>query len=65
MPAVESRAITFINYDAPTRQMHVTFKAGKTYTFYGVPDQIYQAFLAAPSKGRYFSENIKDKYSIA
>jgi hypothetical protein len=63
MPPVNSSAIKFIDYDQDTRQLFITFKEGKPYTYYDVPEVVYQSFLNAASKGKFFQENIKDRYS--
>lgn len=35
---------------------------GGTYCYYNVPESVYKEFQAAPSKGKYFHECIKDEY---
>jgi hypothetical protein len=65
MPAVESSALNWIDYDKSTQELYVTFKSGKTYTYYGVPEQVYLALLKASSKGIFFNEYIRDQYSVA
>jgi hypothetical protein len=65
MPAVSSSAIDRIEYDEPTSRLYVTFASGKTYTYYRVPRSIYERFLLASSKGTFFNDYIKDRYSVA
>lgn len=62
MPAVDSSAIVRIGYREPARELDITFTSGKTYTYYGVPSDVYRVFLAADSKGRFFNEHVKDVY---
>ena len=62
MPAVASSAIDWIDYNKSTQELYITFKSGKTYTYYGVPESIYLSFLDASSKGRFFRKNIMDEY---
>lgn len=63
MPQVNSTAIYRIEYDPATRRLHIWFRAsGGPYTYYGVPEGVYEAFLAAPSKGTFFADHIRDRY---
>lgn len=59
---VESTAISDIGYDVRHGKLSVRFNDGDTYVYVGVPDAVHQAFVEAPSKGRYFSEAIRDQY---
>ena len=56
---VESTAIEAIGYDAATQTLEVKFLSGKVYEYAPVTPDLYQAFLAAPSKGAFFNEQIK------
>ena len=40
----------------------VSTVAGSDYLFYGVPRDVFDAWLTAPSKGQYYHKHIKDKY---
>jgi hypothetical protein len=62
MPAVVSSAILRIEYNEFARELHVTFTSGNTYSYYGVPKDVYERFLHAPSKGQFFNDYIKDRY---
>jgi hypothetical protein len=62
MPDVASSAILTIRYRPKEHELFVTFVGGKTYAYEGVPQRIYDAFLAAPSHGTFFNENIRDRY---
>lgn len=64
MPYVESSAIRRIAHDEASRELRVTFTSGKTYIYYGVPRATYEAFIDSPSKGQFFNEHIKDRYSF-
>jgi hypothetical protein len=62
MVAVTSSAINAIRYQPKGRRLLVTFVSSKTYAYEGVPEELYDAFLAAPSHGVFFNENIRDRY---
>ncbi len=62
MPEVKSRALTHLDYDAGSRRLFVTFVTGRLYVYEGVPPDVYEALLRAPSKGRFFNREIKDRY---
>ena len=62
MPLVSSSAIGAIDYDAQSRTLRVAFHETGTYSFHGVPRSVYETFLSAPSKGRFFNQHIRDHY---
>jgi hypothetical protein len=63
MPAIASRAISAIRYDAVHRKLFVTFRqSGATYVYFDVPPRVYGDFLAAESHGAFFSDKIRDLY---
>lgn len=63
MPSVSSSAIRKIEYDPDTQRMYVTFKGSGTYTFCRVPQSVYERFIHAGSKGTFYNNYIKDRYS--
>lgn len=63
MPVVSSSAIRQIEFDELTHRLYVTFTSGSIYTYYGVPRNVYERFMRAPSKGTFFNDYIKDRYS--
>ena len=63
MPYVSSSAIRRIEYEPATRRLHIWFVAtGGPYTYYGVPEQVYEAFSASSSKGTFYADSIRDRY---
>jgi len=42
--------------------MYLRFRDGDIYRYFDVPVQWYEAFLAAESKGRYFSRHIRHEF---
>jgi hypothetical protein len=60
MPYVSSSAMSRIEWDNGT--LSIWFTDSGRYDFYGVPESVYQAFLASRSKGRFYNDNIKDRY---
>ena len=61
---IESSIIESIGYDAETNILAVIFLKNRSVYFYpGVPQEVYDNFLAAESKGSYFNEKIKGAYS--
>lgn len=62
---VESSNIEAVAYDKDKRELYVCFKSLAEYVYYDVSAEVYKAFLAADSKGRYLNENIKGVYEYA
>lgn len=60
MPYVRSSAIARIEWDNGT--LSIWFHESGRYDYYGVPESVYEAFIAAPSKGQFFHDHIKDRY---
>lgn len=56
MVLVRSRAIAAIGYDERARQLLIMFRKGRRhlYAYDRVSPEVHAAFLAAPSKGRYY-----------
>ncbi len=62
---VESTQIAGIGYDGLSKTLAVKFKGGSVYHYANVETQLFDDFMAAPSKGKFFGEKIKhftDKY---
>ena len=65
MVRVSSSWIQAAGYDGQARRLHVQVRStGKVYVLYRVPEEVYGEFMAASSKGRYFDQHLKGKYSI-
>lgn len=60
MVQVESSNVVAIGHDG--NDLYVEYNSGHTYCYRNVPKQVYEALLAAPSKGSYMNENIKYSY---
>jgi hypothetical protein len=60
---VDSSAIRKIGYDSKKRQLFVEFKdSGEVYEYSNVSHEIYDDFVTADSKGRYFMRYVRDRY---
>ncbi len=57
-----SSVIHRFTYDEPARKLRVTFVSGEIYEYDAVPPEVTAEFLTAPSKGRFFGPNIRDRY---
>lgn len=62
MISVSSSAISAVGYDPSTMRMQIRFKQGRTYTFCRVPQHVFDGFLGAGSKGRYYDQYIRAHY---
>ncbi|WP_348626909.1 KTSC domain-containing protein [Mesorhizobium loti] len=59
-----STAIRNTQYDPGTRTLSVWFTpSGNRYDYADVAPATYAAFMKASSKGRFFNEFIRDRYS--
>lgn len=57
-----SSNIARLQYDEEVGKMQVEFRSGKTYEYDDVPYDIWNAFVSAPSAGKFFNSTIKDVY---
>jgi len=59
---VESGLFASAAYRASVRQLYLRFHDGKMYRFFDCPVTVYNEFVAAASKGRYFSQQIRNHF---
>ncbi len=62
LETIDSTAIHAIGYDPDLHVLEVIFNTGRIYQFTDVPPEQFEALRQAESKGRYFSEHIRDTY---
>ena len=60
--AVDSSVFAFAAYRPEARQLYLKFQNGSIYRYFDCPGDVYEAFLAAESKGRYFSRCIRNSF---
>jgi hypothetical protein len=62
---VSSTNIAAIAYDEDGRTLGVQFTNGGEYWYHRVPRPVYEGFVGAESKGRYFGEFVRNAYACA
>ena len=63
LKSVNSSLLSEVGYDADLEKLTVIFKkTGGRYVYSGVPQETYDAMMAAGSVGGYFLKNIKPKF---
>lgn len=62
--SISSKNLSSVGYDPTNLTLEVTFRSGGTYRYSGVSQAVYQELLNAPSHGKFFTQNIKGKYSF-
>lgn len=56
---VESTTVGAAAHDAQTAVLELQFRNGAVYQYFLVPRPVYRDLLRAPSKGRYFHQNLR------
>ena len=51
-----------VGYDAIAHVLEVELQSGPISRYFDVPQSVYEALMSAPSKGRYFNDNVQGKY---
>jgi hypothetical protein len=59
---VESTAIAAVGYSKRLRALEIEFRNGAIYRYLEVEPDVYNALLKAPSKARFYDQNIRHKY---
>lgn len=62
---VDSTAIASVGYEPQNRLLEVEFSSGKVYRYFDVPHDAFRGLLAATSKGSWFNQAIRDRFSYA
>jgi len=62
--AVTSKNIRAVGYEAETSTLEVEFNYGSVYQYHSVPQEVYDSFILADSKGTFLNTNIKGSYSF-
>ena len=57
--SVESATLVAIGYDETLAILQLEFRSHAVYRYFGVPGSVYEALVAACSKGRYFNGTIR------
>lgn len=60
--AVTSSTISAVSHDG--NDLWVLFNSQKLYRYSAVPRDVFENFMSAPSKGKYFGEFIKNVYTF-
>lgn len=60
---VQSSFVEAVAYDNDADDLYVTLSHG-SYVYHGVPKNVFDNFLEAPSKGSFFNRNVKDVYTF-
>ena len=63
--AVESTTLSTIAYDEARDLLQLEFCSGAIYQYFDVPAAMHAELLHAPSKGRYFNQVIRGRFSYA
>jgi hypothetical protein len=64
MRPVKSSAIDAVGYDAERCLLHVRFRHTGLYTYRDVPPDVFEAFLAASSKGRFYNQYVRSAFQF-
>jgi hypothetical protein len=64
MTAAESSLIAAYGYDPEKQEMDIDFHKGGRYRYFAVPQEAFNEFVRAPSKGKHFLASIKGVYDF-
>ena len=60
---LESTSLASAGYDATARLLEIEFRSGAIYRYREVPATVFAEMMKAESKGRYFAQRIRGKFS--
>jgi hypothetical protein len=59
---IESSAVTAVSYVPDEHLLYLKFHSGEIYRYFDFPQEQFDEFLTANSKGKYFVYNIRDRF---
>jgi hypothetical protein len=60
-----STVIKRFDYDPAQRRLDVRFVSGRRYSYFDVPEALYQEMRASFAKGEFFNARIRGRYRFA
>ena len=60
---VDSTTMRSVGYDSAQQILEIEFTSGAIYQYLEVPATVFDKLMQAESKGRYFSQEIRDDYT--
>lgn len=60
---LQSTSLNAATYQEQSASLELEFRSGAIYRYRGVPEPVYQELLRAESKGRYFNQYIRNRFS--
>jgi len=64
MVVVKSSNIHSLEYIPEEKELTIEFNSGGVYVYRKVPKDVYDSFLEADSKGKFFFKHIKKNYDF-
>ena len=61
----ESTTMSGFGYEKNSQVLTVEFTHGGRYSYYDVPEAVFEQMKAASSKGQFLAQNIKNAYRYA
>jgi hypothetical protein len=62
---LKSTSLHAATYEEQSSLLELEFRSGASYRYSGVPAQTYQELMLAESKGRYFNQHIRNRFTYA
>lgn len=62
---VESSWITDLTYNRPNKVLTMRLSNGRSFSIPAVTRSMFTRWANAPSKGRFFHDQIRDKYQVS
>lgn len=62
---LQSTALKAVTYQDQSAHLELEFRSGAIYRYSAVPALVYQELLRAESKGRYFNQHIRNRFTQA
>ena len=59
---VDSTSLASVGYDPTYWTLDIEFRKGSVYRYFWVLPSVYQSLMQAPSKGRFFMTQIRDRF---
>lgn len=59
-----STVIRYFKYHPELSRLEIMFQSGKRYFYEGVPTEVYEAMRKSFSKGEFFNEHIRDRFTF-